>query len=65
MPIFVAKSHVFSIAVVHTSVKGQLISEWLFGVFNFQKKNSEKIWWISALELKKWLNQTIKGPFSY
>ena len=29
----------------------------------FQKTNA-KVWWISALEFKKWLNQTIKGPFS-
>ena len=64
MPIFVAKSHVFSIAVVHTSVNRQLISEWLFGAFNFRKKNNAKILWISALEFEKWLDQTIKGPFS-
>ena len=34
--------------------KGQLISDWLFGVFNFPK-NQHNIWWISALEFKKWL----------
>ena len=35
--------------------KGHLISEWLFDVLNFPKTNA-KIWWISALESKKWLN---------
>ena len=35
-----------------------------FWCLQFSKKNA-KIWWISALEFKKWLNQTIKGPFSY
>ena len=39
--------------------KGQLISEWLFDVLNFQKTIA-KIWWISALESKKWLNQKDK-----
>ena len=38
-------------------IKGQLISEWLFGGFNFPK-NQPKIWWISALEFKEWLNQS-------
>ena len=33
--------------------KGQLISEWLFGVFNFQKKTKEIFFVISALESKK------------
>ena len=41
-------------------LKGQLISEWLFDVSNFPK-NNVKIWWISALESKKWLNQKDKG----
>jgi hypothetical protein len=41
--------------------KGQLISEWLFGVFNFPKNNNAKIWWISALESKKSSNQKDKG----
>ena len=41
--------------------KGQLISEWLFCVFNFQK-NQRKNLINSALEFEKWLNQTIKGP---
>ena len=44
--------------------KGHLISEWLFSVFNFLK-NNEKIWWISALESKKWLNQKDKGTLLY
>ena len=43
--------------------KGQLISELLSGVFNFLK-NQCKHWWISALEFRKGLNQTITGPFS-
>ena len=43
-----------------TRPKGQLISEWLFGVFNFPKKHA-KIWWISALESKNWSNQKDKG----
>ena len=34
-----------------------------FWCLKFSKKPA-KIWWISALEFKKWLNQTIKGPFS-
>jgi hypothetical protein len=42
------------------TTKGQLISEWIFGVFNFPKKQ-HKIWWISALESKKWSNQKDKG----
>ena len=41
---------------------GQLISEWLFGVLNFTKKQ-RKIWWISAQESKKWSNQKDKGKF--
>ena len=44
----------------NTNTKGQLISEWLFRAFNFPKKPMQKIWWISALEFKKWLNQTIE-----
>ena len=46
------------------TAKGQLISEWLFGVFNFPQKKPRKIWWIFALEFRKWLNQAIKGHFS-
>ena len=38
-------------------IKGQLISEWLLDVLNFQKKTNAKIWWISALESKKCSNQ--------
>ena len=45
---------------VYYDSKGQLISEWLFDVLNFPKKQ-HKIWWISALESKKWLNQKDKG----
>ena len=45
------------------NAKDELISESLFGAFNFQKKKKKKIR-ISALELeKKKFNQTIKGPF--
>ena len=41
-----------------------LISEWLFGGFNFQKKKTQKrIWWVSALDSKKWSNQKDKGAF--
>ena len=40
--------------------KGQLISEWLF---KFSKKPTQKIWWISSLESKNWLNQKSKGHF--
>ena len=39
--------------------KGKLMSEWLFGVFNFPEKNNAKISWISALEFRKGLNQII------
>ena len=39
---------------VHCIAKGQLISEWLFGVLNVPK-NNEKIWWISALESRKYV----------
>ena len=35
-----------------------------FWCLQFSKKNNANIWWISALELKKWLNQINKGPFS-
>ena len=47
------------------NAKDELISESLFGAFNFQKKKKkEKKIRISALELeKKKFNQTIKGPF--
>ena len=40
-----------------TACKGQLISEWLFDVLNFPKKQRKnaKIWLIYALESKKWL----------
>ena len=44
--------------------KGQLISEWLFDFLNFPK-NQRKIWWISALESKKWLNQKDKFTLLY
>ena len=40
--------------------KGQLISERLFDILNFPK-NQWKIWQISALEYKKWLNHKIKA----
>ena len=29
----------------------------------FSKKNPAKIWWISALEFQKWLNQTINTSY--
>ena len=45
---------------IELSQKGQLISECLFDVLHIQKKPA-KIWWISALESKKWLNQKDKG----
>ena len=48
----------------HCATKGQLISEWPFDVLNCPKNNA-KIWWISALESKKWLNQKDKGTLSY
>ena len=37
------------------TAKGQLISEWILVSSIIQKTNA-KIWWISALEFKKWLN---------
>ena len=40
--------------------KGQLISECLFGVFNFSKKQ-RKICQISAPESKKWSNHKLKA----
>ena len=40
--------------------KGQLISECLFEIL---QKTNAKIWWISALESKNWLNWINKGPF--
>ena len=43
------------------TLKGQLISNYFLVSF---PKTNPKIGWISALEFKKWLNQTIKGPFS-
>ena len=36
--------------------KGQVISEYKFDVSNFPKNNNQKIWWISALESRNWLN---------
>ena len=42
--------------------KGQLISEWLFGCLQFSKKTTQTMNF--CLEFKKWLNQTIKCPFS-
>ena len=55
----------FNLSVDETTVdckvgKGQLISEWLFGGFNFPKSHA-KVWWISALESKKWSNQKDRG----
>ena len=44
----------------YLSIKGQLISECLFDVLNFPKKQP-KIWQISALESKKWSNHKIKA----
>ena len=44
--------------------KGQLVSECLFGILNFPKKQ-RKIWQISAIETKKWSNQESKGTFLY
>ena len=43
--------------------KGQLISECLFDVLNFPKKQ-QKIWQISALESKKWSNDKIKAHYN-
>ena len=42
--------------------KGQLISECLFDILNFAKKQ-RKIWQISALGYKKWSNQQKKTTF--
>jgi hypothetical protein len=42
--------------------KGQLISEYLFGVIDFPK-NQQKIWQIFAIESKKWKNQQSKSTF--
>ena len=47
------------------SVKGQLISEWIFEVKNFPKKNNEKLWQISTPEFKKWSNHKIKAPWHF
>ena len=46
---------------VATPAKGELISDWLFDVLTFPKKTNAKIWWISALESKMWLNHKDKG----
>ena len=46
------------------ATKGQLISESLFGVLNFPKKQ-RKIQQISALETKNWSKQQSKGTFLY
>ena len=45
------------------ATKGQLISEWLFGVLNFPKSNA-KIGWNSALKSKEWSNQKDQGTFN-
>ena len=45
-----------------TLLIGQLISEWLFGIFNFPKNQQKKL---MNLEFKKWFNQTDKSLFSY
>ena len=45
----------------YCNCKGQLISEWNFGVLSFPKKN----WQISAQESKMWSNQQNIGPFLY
>ena len=42
-------------------IKGQLLSGWFFDFLIFQNTNA-RIWWISALESKKLLNQKDKGP---
>ena len=39
-----------------------ILLQWCPVFLQFSKKPTKKIWWISALEFKKWLNQTIKGP---
>ena len=41
---------------------GQLISEWLFDVLKFPKKQW-KFWQISALESRKWSNHKIKAYY--
>ena len=38
--------------VLGGEAKGQLISEWIFDIFNFQKKNPQKFKWIFALEVE-------------
>ena len=43
--------------------KGQLISECLFDVINFQK-NQRKTWQISALESKKLSNHKIEAHYN-
>ena len=45
----------YVIMIKGNTYKGQLISEWLFDVLNFPKANA-KIWWISALGSRNWLN---------
>ena len=49
-------------ALKFESVKGQLISECIFGFLNFPK-NQQKIWQISAQESKKWSNHKIMAPY--
>ena len=44
------------------TAKGQLILEKLFGIFNFPKRTTQKFDEY-ALEFKKWINQSINGPF--
>ena len=48
-----------------TEMRERIFTKGLFSVFNNPKKINAKIWWISALEFKKRLNQTIKGTFTY
>ena len=48
---------------LEANAKGQLISEWIFGVFK-SPKNKPKNWWISVLKSKKWCNQKDKGILS-
>ena len=59
-----SENFVLALYIDYRYVKGQLISD--FAIFKFPKNQPKnELNEISALEFKKWLYQTIKGPFLY
>ena len=50
--------------IISLTYKGQLISEWLLDILNFLKRPT-KIWWISVLESRYWLDWKNKGLFIF